>query len=189
MHLLWLKNSPLILADGRAGRHVFFSTKTDKWVKRNVGKKSQIPATSSSDTDQQTWILSPSCMHTHTQTACKQFCPHGTQQHSQMRKQITWLMGVLMTPLTLMRKGTCSWRQLTLLIIEISHRYNTLCCRVSHWFSLDPMCLYLHLESCQPGVGDGFPCSFKCTHTFVLLIPWFKKLELLMVQFRKYNEI
>lgn len=44
--------------------------------------------------------------HTDTQTACKQCCPHGTQLHSQLRKQITWLMCVLMMLLTLMSKGT-----------------------------------------------------------------------------------
>lgn len=37
---LKLASGCLFLADGPAGRHVFFSMKTDKWVKKNVGKKS-----------------------------------------------------------------------------------------------------------------------------------------------------
>lgn len=66
--------------------------------------------------------LPAACTDTHT--PCKQFCPHGTQRHSQMHKQITWLTGVFTLQLTLTRKGRHSCRLPTVLIMEVSHQYS-----------------------------------------------------------------
>lgn len=61
--------------------------------------------------------------HMHTQTyLCVHVATHPTHTTcSHIHKSITWLASSLMMLLTLMRMGTCSWRQLTMLIMEISH--------------------------------------------------------------------
>lgn len=60
----------------------------------------------------------PPLMHTDT---CFPHVTHTTS--SLVHKSITWLASALMMLLTLMRKVTRSRRQLTILIMEISHLY------------------------------------------------------------------
>lgn len=150
-----LTSNCLVLVKCPTVWHLFFM-KTDRWV----GKKRRKKTRGQSITLQKVeWppTLTRISRHGHylpaactdTQTACKQFCPHGTQLHSEMSKRITWFTGVLMILLTLIKNGTYSWRLLTMLIMEVSHRYpwyKTWCWWMSHWFSLDTMCFYLHLE-------------------------------------------
>lgn len=58
--------------------------------------------------------------HMHTDT----YLPHIPHTASSLvHKSITWLTSALMMLLTLMRTGTRSQRQLTILIMEISHLY------------------------------------------------------------------
>lgn len=74
-----------------------------------------------------TWISAhgyyPPCVH--PQKYNQQFCIHGSSRTHSTVSQTQINLLTLMMLLTLMRKGTCSWRQLTMLIMEISHWYSS----------------------------------------------------------------
>lgn len=68
-----------------------------------------------------TWISEHGYYLPHMRTFKWPQITHTTRSH--IHKSITWLTSALMMLLTLMRKGTRYWRQLMMLIMEISHWY------------------------------------------------------------------
>lgn len=121
-------------------------TRADRWVEntQHRGNARETPLTSAFHTDHWTRILSAphahsgtvlcSRAHTHTHTHTTHVYRLHTVQHAGL--SISWPASVLMMLLTLMREGTHSWRQLTMPIMEISHRRpaDRLSCQGgSHW--------------------------------------------------------
>lgn len=98
-----------------------------------------------------TWISEheyyPVHMHTHTYLATVHTHRRSHTTRSHIHKSITWLASTLMMLLTLMRKGARSWRQLTMLIMEISHwclHNKPSCQRMTHWLTWIRHVLYMY---------------------------------------------